>query len=258
MESLKNKNVFITGATSGIGKSCAYAFAQEGANVIISARRLDLIEQIGEDIRKKFDVKVHAFKLDVRKKEDVDNSVKLLPENFRRIDILVNNAGLGRGLSKFYDDNPNGWEEMIDTNVKGLLYVTHAVVQEMVERKNGHIINIGSLAGHEAYPKGAVYCATKFAVDAITKSLRMDLVDKHIRVSTIDPGMVETNFSVIRFYGDQEKAKNVYKGVKPLTGDDIAESVIFCASRPANVNIAEMLILAGTQASAAVLHREDL
>ena len=258
MESLKNKNVFITGATSGIGKSCAYAFAQEGANVIISARRLDLIEQIGEDIRKKFGVKVYAFKLDVRKKEDVDNSVKLLPENFRRIDILVNNAGLGRGLSKFYDDNPNGWEEMIDTNVKGLLYVTHAVVQEMVERKNGHIINIGSLAGHEAYPKGAVYCATKFAVDAITKSLRMDLVDKHIRVSTIDPGMVETNFSVIRFYGDQEKAKNVYKGVKPLTGDDIAESVIFCASRPANVNIAEMLILAGTQASAAVLHREDL
>lgn len=258
MESLKNKNVFITGATSGIGKSCAYAFAQEGANVIISARSLDLIEQIGEDIRKKFGVKVYAFKLDVRKKEDVDNSVKSLPENFRRIDILVNNAGLGRGLSKFYEDNPNGWEEMIDTNVKGLLYVTHAVVQEMVERKNGHIINIGSLAGHEAYPKGAVYCATKFAVDAITKSLRMDLVDKLIRVSTIDPGMVETNFSVIRFYGDQEKAKNVYKGVKPLTGDDIAESVIFCASRPANVNIAEMLILAGTQASAAVLHREDL
>lgn len=256
MESLKSKNVFITGATSGIGKSCAYAFAKEGANVIISARRLELIEQIGEDIRKKFGVKVHAFKLDVRKKEDVDDSVKSLPGNFKRIDILVNNAGLGIGLDKFYEDNPEGWEVMIDTNVKGLLYVTHAIVKEMVERESGHIINIGSLAGHEAYPKGAVYCATKFAVDAITKSLRMDLVEKHIRVSTIDPGMVETNFSTIRFYGDEEKAKNVYKGVDPLTGDDIAEAVIFCASRSANVNIAEMLILAGTQASATVVHRD--
>ncbi len=256
MTPLKNKNVFITGVTSGIGKSCAYAFAREGANVIISARRLALVEQIGEDIKNKFGVGVYAFKLDVRNKVEVDNSVRSLPEEFKRIDILVNNAGLGIGLDKFYEDNPEGWEAMIDTNVKGLLYVTYAVVKGMVERESGHVINIGSLAGHEAYPKGAVYCATKYAVDAITKSLRMDLVEKHIRVSSIDPGMVETNFSVIRFSGDEEKARNVYKGVKPLTGDDIAESVIFCATRPANVNIAEMLILAGTQASAMVVHRK--
>ncbi len=257
MASLKNKNVFITGVTSGIGKSCAYAFAAEGANLIISARRLSLVEQIGKDIRNKFGVKVHTFKLDVQNKAEVDNSIKSLPEEFKKIDILVNNAGLGIGLDKFYEDNPEGWDAMIDTNVKGLLYVTHAVVKGMVERESGHIINIGSLAGHEAYPKGAVYCATKFAVDAITKSLRMDLVEKHIRVSTIDPGMVETNFSMIRFRGDAEKAKNVYKGVDPLTGDDIADAVVFCASRPANVNIAEMLILAGTQASAMVVHREN-
>ena len=257
MASLKNKNVFITGVTSGIGKSCAYAFAAEGANLIISARRLSLVEQIGKDIRNKFGVKVHTFKLDVQNKTEVDNSIKSLPEEFKKIDILVNNAGLGIGLDKFYEDNPEGWEAMIDTNVKGLLYVTHAVVKGMVERESGHIINIGSLAGHEAYPKGAVYCATKFAVDAITKSLRMDLVEKHIRVSTIDPGMVETNFSMIRFRGDEQKAKNVYKGVDPLTGDDIADAVVFCASRPANVNIAEMLILAGTQASAVVVHREN-
>ena len=257
MASLKNKNVFITGVTSGIGKSCAYAFATEGANLIISARRLSLVEQIGKDIRNKFGVKVHTFKLDVQNKTEVDNSIKSLPEEFKKIDILVNNAGLGIGLDKFYEDNPEGWEAMIDTNVKGLLYVTHAVVKGMVERESGHIINIGSLAGHEAYPKGAVYCATKFAVDAITKSLRMDLVEKHIRVSTIDPGMVETNFSMIRFRGDEQKAKNVYKGVDPLTGDDIADAVVFCASRPANVNIAEMLILAGTQASAMVVHREN-
>ena len=258
MASLKNKNVFITGVTSGIGKSCAYAFAAEGANLIISARRLSLVEQIGKDIRNKFGVKVHTIKLDVQNKTEVDNSIKSLPEEFKKIDILVNNAGLGIGLDKFYEDNPEGWDAMIDTNVKGLLYVTHAVVKGMVERESGHIINIGSLAGHEAYPKGAVYCATKFAVDAITKSLRMDLVEKHIRVSTIDPGMVETNFSMIRFRGDAEKAKNVYKGVDPLTGDDIADAVVFCASRPANVNIAEMLILAGTQASAMVVHRENL
>ena len=258
MASLKNKNVFITGVTSGIGKSCAYAFAAEGANLIISARRLSLVEQIGKDIRNKFGVKVHTIKLDVQNKTEVDNSIKSLPEEFKKIDILVNNAGLGIGLDKFYEDNPEGWDAMIDTNVKGLLYVTHAVVKGMVERESGHIINIGSLAGHEAYPKGAVYCATKFAVDAITKSLRMDLVEKHIRVSTIDPGMVETNFSMIRFRGDAEKAKNVYKGVDPLTGDDVADAVVFCASRPANVNIAEMLILAGTQASAMVVHRENL
>lgn len=257
MKSLKGKKVFITGATSGIGKSCAYAFAKEGADVIINARRLNLLNEIAEDIRKKFGVKVFAFQLDVRNREEVINAVNSLPDEWKKIDILVNNAGLARGLNKFYEDNPDNWEEMIDTNIKGLLYVTHAVLPGMIERKFGHIINIGSIAGHEAYPKGAVYCATKHAVDAITRSLRMDTIDKNILVSVIDPGLVETNFSRIRFDGDEERAKNVYKGLTPLTGDDIAEAVIFCATRPPHVNIAQITLLAAQQASATIVHRNE-
>jgi 3-hydroxy acid dehydrogenase/malonic semialdehyde reductase len=257
MQSLKGKIVFITGCTSGIGKASAYAFAEQGANVIICARRLDLINEIAEDIRKKFVVKVHSFKLDVRKRDEVGKAIAALPEEFKNIDILINNAGLGRGLSKFYEDNPDGWEEMIDTNVKGLLYVTHFILPGMIERKSGHIINIGSIAGREAYPKGAVYCASKHAVDAITRSLRMDIIDKNILVSTIDSGLVETEFSKVRFYGDEEKAKNIYKGLTPLTGEDVADAVIYCATRPAHVNIAEMTLLAARQASATVVYREE-
>jgi NADP-dependent 3-hydroxy acid dehydrogenase YdfG len=256
VRSLKNKIIFITGATSGIGKSCAYAFAKEGANLIISARRKNLIDEIAEDLRKKYGVKVYSFELDVRNREAVIRSVNSLPEEFRAIDILINNAGLARGMNKFYEDNPDGWEEMIDTNVKGLLYVTHAILPGMIERKFGHIINIGSIAGHEAYPKGAVYCATKHAVDAITRSLRMDTVDKNILVSTIDSGLVDTGFSKIRFYGDEDKTKNVYKGLDPLTGDDVADAVVFCASRPPNVNIAEITLLAARQASATIAYRD--
>lgn len=257
MKSLKGKIVFITGATSGIGKSCAYAFAKEGANLIISARRINLLNEIAADIRTKFNVKVYTFELDVRDKNAVNDSVANLPVEWRSIDILINNAGLAKGLNKFYEDDPDGWDEMIDTNVKGLLYVAHAILPGMIERKSGHIINMGSIAGHEAYPRGAVYCATKHAVDAITRSLRMDTIDKNILVSTIDPGMVETNFSNIRFYGDTEKAKNVYKGLTPLTGDDIADAVIFCATRPPHVNIAEITLLASRQASATVVYREE-
>ncbi len=256
MESLNGKIVFITGASSGIGKSCAYAFAAKGANLIISSRRLELIEKVSEDIRSKYGVKVHTFNLDVRNKEHVDKTVANLPDEWKAIDILINNAGLGKGLNKFYEDDPNGWEEMIDTNVKGLLYVTKAILQGMIEREFGHIINIGSIAGHEAYPKGAVYCATKHAVDAITRSLRMDTIDKNILISTIDSGLVETNFSNIRFNGDTEKAKNVYKGLTPLTGDDVADAVVYCASRPAHVNIAEITLLASRQASATITYRE--
>ncbi|MBI1937788.1 MAG: SDR family NAD(P)-dependent oxidoreductase [Ignavibacteriales bacterium] len=256
MTSLGNKIVFITGATSGIGKSCAYAFAKEGAHLIISARRISLINEIAEGIRKTYNVKVHAFELDVRNKNKVLSAVNSLPEEWKPIDILINNAGLAKGLNKFYEDDPENWDEMIDTNVKGLLYVTHAILPGMIERKSGHIINIGSIAGHEAYPKGAVYCATKHAVDAITRSLRMDTVDKNIKVSTIDPGLVETNFSRIRFGGDDEKAKNVYKGLTPLTGDDVADAVIYCASRPAHMNVSEITLLASRQANATVVHRE--
>jgi len=180
-----------------------------------------------------------------------------LPDEWKRIDILINNAGLARGLNKFYEDNPDNWEEMIDTNIKGLLYVTYAILPGMIERKSGHIINIGSIAGHEAYPKGAVYCATKHAVDAITKSLRMDTIDKNILVSTIDPGLVETNFSRVRFDGDEEKAKAVYKGLTPLTGEDVADAVIFCATRPPHVNVAQITLLAAQQATATIVYRKE-
>lgn len=255
MKSLKNKNVFITGTSSGIGKACAYAFAEAGANVIISARSYDAIKEIAADLIKQFGIKAHPVKLDVRKRNEVEASIKNLPDEFKRIDILINNAGLGRGLNKFYEDNPDGWEEMIDTNVKGLLYVTYAVIHQMVEREEGHIINIGSIAGLEAYPKGSVYCATKSAVEAIAKSLKMDVVDKNIRVSNIDPGMVETGFSKIRFYGDEEKAKNVYKGITALTADDIADAALYVASRKPHVNISQLVIYPTAQASATVAHR---
>lgn len=255
MELLKNKNVFITGASSGIGKACAYAFAEAGANIIISARSIDKIKEIGEDIKNRFKVSVHAFQLDVRKRSEVEKSINSLPADFKRIDVLVNNAGLGRGLNKFFEDNPDGWEEMIDTNIKGLLYVSHAVIQQMVARESGHIINIGSIAGLEAYPKGSVYCATKAAVESIAKSIKMDVVDKNIRVSNIDPGMVETNFSMIRFYGDEEKAKNVYKGITALTPEDIADTAVFIASRKPHVNISQLVIYPTAQASATISHR---
>ncbi|MEG8946507.1 SDR family NAD(P)-dependent oxidoreductase [Rosettibacter firmus] len=257
MISLKNKIIFITGATSGIGKACAYAFAKEGANVIISARRKELLNEIADDIRTNHNVNVLPLMLDVRNRKEVFDTINSLTDEWKKIDILINNAGLARGLNKFYEDNPDNWEEMIDTNIKGLLYVTYAILPGMIERGFGHIINIGSIAGHEAYPKGAVYCATKHAVDAITKSLRMDTIDKNILVSTIDPGLVETNFSKIRFDGDEEKAKAVYKGLIPLTGEDVADAVIFCATRPPHVNIAQITLLASQQASATIVYRKE-
>lgn len=256
MESLKGKKVFITGASSGIGKACAFAFAKEGADLIISARRIEKINSIADELREKFNIKVHNMKLDVRDFAAVKESVNNLPDEFKKIDILVNNAGLGRGLNKVFEENPDGWNEMIDTNVKGLLNVTRVIVGGMVERGSGHVINIGSIAGHEAYSGGAVYCSTKHAVNAITKSLRLDVLDKGIRVSTVDPGLVETEFSVIRFYGDEEKAKNVYKGLDPLVGNDIAEGVLFCATRPPHVNINEIIIMPSVQASAFHVHKK--
>jgi NADP-dependent 3-hydroxy acid dehydrogenase YdfG len=256
MSRLTGKTVFITGATSGIGKSCAYAFANEGANIIITARRIEKLNEIAEDIKTKSSVNVLALKLDVQKRNEVKKVVSDLPEEWKKIDVLVNNAGLGRGLNKLYEDNPDGWDEMIDTNVKGLLYVTREIIPQMIERKEGHIIMIGSIAGREPYSNGAVYCATKFAVNAITRSLRLDVVDKNIRISTVDPGLVETNFSEVRFYGDSETAKNVYKGLKPLVGDDIADAVIYVATRPAHVNIAEMVVFPTAQAAATTVHRE--
>ncbi|MCB9209511.1 MAG: SDR family oxidoreductase [Ignavibacteriales bacterium] len=257
MKKLEGKIAFITGATSGIGKACAYALAEQGSNLILSARRTNLIEKIEEDIKAKYNVKTYALKIDVRNQKEVEWAVNSLPEKWKNIDILINNAGLAKGMNKLYEDDIENWEDMIDTNVKGLLYVTRAIVPGMVERKNGHVINIGSTAGHEAYPKGHVYCATKHAVDAITKGLRMDVVDKNIRVSTVDPGAVETNFSNVRFSGDKERAKSMYKGIIPLIAEDVAEAVLFCATRPPHANIAEIIMMPTQQASALVFHREE-
>lgn len=256
MEQLKNKIAFITGATSGIGRACAEEFAKDGASLILSARRLNQLNEFSESLKNKYGTKVYTFKLDVRNLNEVENSISALPEEWKAIDILINNAGLARGLDKIYEGNISDWEEMIDTNVKGLLYVTRQVLPLMVERLEGHIVNIGSTAGHEVYPKGNVYCASKFAVNALTQGIRIDTIDKNIRVTTVDPGMVLTNFSNVRFSGDAERANKVYEGVKPLTAEDIASIVLFCVTRPPHVNISEIIITPTQQASVAYIHRE--
>jgi 3-hydroxy acid dehydrogenase / malonic semialdehyde reductase len=255
MVSLRNRIVMITGASSGIGRACACAFAEEGADLILAARRASVLDEIATDLRGKHGVRVLVLPLDVRERSAVEHAIDALQDDWRDIDILVNNAGVPRGLEKLFVGNPDDWEEMIDTNVKGLLYVTRAVVPGMVARTRGHIINIGSIAGHEAYPNGAVYNASKFAVDAITKSLRMDLVDTPLRVSTVDPGMVKTNFSVVRFHGDTARAEKVYENIEALTGDDVAQAVVFCATRPPHVSVNQIVIMPTAQASATIVHR---
>ncbi len=254
---LNNKIVFITGATSGIGKACAVDFAREGADLILCARRIEKIEQLSEKIKKDFGVKVYSFQLDVRNKNAVKKSVASFPDEWKKIDILVNNAGLAKGFSKMDNGDTDDWEEMIDTNVKGLLYVSREVLPLMVKRNQGHVINIGSLAGHEVYPNGNVYCATKFAVHAISKGIRFDLLDKKIRVTTIAPGLVETEFSEVRFSGDKERAKKIYEGFQPLSAEDISNLVLFAATRPQHVNINEILVTPTAQASTTMVLRES-
>jgi 3-hydroxy acid dehydrogenase / malonic semialdehyde reductase len=255
MTNLKNVIVFITGASSGIGLSCARSFAREGAKLILAARRKQKLDTAADEIRKTYGTEILTLELDVRRQPNVERAVQGLPAAWQQIDILVNNAGLSRGLDKLFEGKLQDWEEMIDTNVKGLLYVSRAVIPGMVARKRGTIINIGSIAGHEVYPGGNVYCATKFAVDALTRGLRFDLVDTPIRVCTVDPGLVETEFSMVRFRGNEERAKAVYQNLAPLTGDDVAETVLFCATRPPHVQIAEVIILPTNQASATLVHR---
>lgn len=257
MYSLKNKVVLITGASSGIGKACAYSFAKEGAKLILTARRDEILKEIQNDLKEKYNTKSIIYSLDVRSFEQVKNTFDNLPDDFKTIDILINNAGLGKGLNKIQDGNIEDWDTMIDTNVKGLLYVTRVVIPQMVERKSGHIINIGSIAGHAAYPKGNVYCASKFAVDAITKSLRIDLLGYNIRVSTVDPGLVETNFSNVRFNGDTEKAKSIYKGIIPLVSEDISDAVLYCATRPPHVNIGQIVLTPTAQVNAVHIDRKE-
>jgi serine 3-dehydrogenase len=253
---MANKIVFITGASSGIGQACARVFAQNGSKLILCARRDKRIHKLAEKLKKEYQTDSYVFTLDVRQRTAVKEAINALPRPWSAIDILINNAGLARGLTKLFEGQIDDWEEMIDTNIKGLLFVSRAVIPGMIKRGKGHIINIGSIAGHEVYPMGNVYCGSKFAVDAITKGLRVDLVGTPLRVSTVDPGMVETEFSIVRFHGDEKKAKNVYKGIKPLTGEDIADAVFYCASRPAHVQIAEMIIFPTAQRSATVVGRE--
>ncbi len=254
---LKNKIVFITGASSGIGKACAELFATEKANLILAARRIEKLKRLSETLKKKHKIKIKYFQLDVRNLEEVKKSISSFETEWKKIDILINNAGLARGFSKIYEGDTVAWEEMIDTNIKGLLFVTRQVLPSMVKREKGHIINIGSIAGHEVYANGNVYCATKFAVNALNQSIRIDVMDKNIKVSTIDPGMVETEFSIVRFSGDKTKAKNVYTGLKPLTAIDIANSVLFCATQPSHVNINEIIITPTAQASATQAYRKQ-
>jgi len=250
-----NKVVMITGATSGIGMACARKFAENGDRLILTGRNEDRLADIKKElVAQGADVLTLAF--DVRDREKASQAVKTLPAEWQEIDVLVNNAGLALGLEPEYEGNLDDWETMIDTNVKGLLTMTRLVVPGMVQRNSGHIINVGSVAGDAAYAGGNVYCATKAAVKALTDGLRIDVAHTAIRVTNLKPGLVETNFSNIRFHGDTERAANVYKGVKPLTGDDIADVAVYASNAPAHVQIAEVLILATHQASGSVIVRK--
>ena len=253
---LKGKIVFVTGASSGIGAATALAFATEGARLLLAARRADRLAKVAAAVTERGAEAVHTISLDVRDGKAVQKAIDALPAEWAAIDILVNNAGLSRGLEKLYQGKTEDWEEMIDTNVKGLLYVTRAVVSGMVERGRGHVINLGSTAGELTYPGGAVYCATKAAERAINDGLRQDVLGTPIRVTTVDPGMVMTDFSLVRFHGDQERAASVYKNIQPLNAEDVAEVIVWAASRPEHVNIARVLLTPVQQANSLLFHRE--
>lgn len=250
------KTAFITGASSGIGAACARKFAENGYRLILNARNEEKLNAVADSLRKEFNTEILLLIFDVREREIARRAIAELPTEWQDIDVLVNNAGLALGLEKEYVGDFADWDTMIDTNIKALLSITRFVVPGMVSRGKGHIINIGSVAGDVAYPNGAVYCATKAAVKTLSDGLRMDLVETPIRVTNIKPGLVETNFSVTRFHGDKERADNVYKGIKPLTGADIADCVWFAASAPAHVQIAEVLVLATHQASGSLTYRQ--
>ena len=251
-----NKTVFITGASAGIGAACARLLAAQGYRLILAARRMDRLAALADELKQAHGTEIHQVELDVRSRQAVERSLADLPAAWQQIDVLINNAGLSQGLEPIQTGDPDDWDRMIDTNLKGLLYVTRAVVPGMVERQSGHIVNIGSIAAKEVYPNGNVYCATKHAVDALTQGMRIDLLDDGIKVTAIHPGMVETEFSVVRFKGDEERAAAVYHNLEPLVADDIAEAVWFALSRPPHVNINDMLIMPTIQASATQINRK--
>jgi 3-hydroxy acid dehydrogenase / malonic semialdehyde reductase len=254
---LQDQVVLVTGASSGIGQACAQAFAAAGAHLILAARRTDRLHRLAIALQAEFGVQTQVLPLDVCDRTQVETQLQSLPEPWSKIDVLINNAGLSRGLHKLYEGSIQDWEEMIDTNIKGLLYVTRSLVPGMVERQKGHIINIGSIAGHQTYPNGNVYCATKAAVRAISEGLKQDLLGTPIRVSSVDPGLVETEFSHVRFRGDTDRAEKVYQHLTPLTPADVADVVLFCATRSAHVNVSEVLLLPTDQSGATLVHRHE-
>ena len=250
-----NKTILITGASSGIGEGCARKFASQGARLILNSRSADKLTALAEELKEKYDAECYVMPFDVCNRESAAAALNALPQEWKSIDVLVNNAGLAIGVDKEYEGNLDEWDVVIDTNVKALLSMTRLVVPGMVERGRGHIINIGSIAGDAAYPGGSVYCATKAAVKALSDGLRIDLVDTPLRVTNIKPGLVETNFSVVRFRGDKERADNVYRGIKPLTGDDIAEVAYFAASAPEHMQVAEILVMPTYQATGSIVSK---
>ena len=252
-----NKTVLITGASSGIGEGCARKFASQGARIILNARNAQKLEALALELKEKYNSECYVLPFDVCDRKTAIESLESLPYEWKSIDILINNAGLAVGVDKEHEGSLDEWDVVIDTNVKALLSMTRIVVPGMVERGRGHIINIGSIAGDAAYPGGSVYCATKAAVKALSDGLRIDLVDTPLRVTNIKPGLVETNFSVVRFRGDQEKADNVYKGIHALTGDDIAEVAYFAASAPEHMQVAEILVMPTNQASGTIVSKKN-
>ncbi|MCB2221409.1 MAG: SDR family oxidoreductase [Bacteroidetes bacterium] len=249
------KTAIITGATSGIGKACAERFAKEGYNVIITGRRENRLSEMKEQLESDFGIQVLPMCFDVQKREAVERAIGAIPDKWQKIDVLVNNAGLALGLNPIHEGQFDDWDTMIDTNIKGLLYMSNLVSKLMIKNGHGHIIHIGSIAGREAYPNGNVYCATKHAVDGLTKAMRIDLMKHNIRVTQIAPGAVETEFSEVRFKGDTTRAEKVYEGYQPLTGKDIADAVYYASSLPEHVNINDLLIMPMAQANATTFNR---
>jgi hypothetical protein len=255
MATLQGKTVLITGASSGIGRATAIAFAREGARLLVCARRLEPLEELRQTVAAAGAPAAHTFQLDVQNRSEVEAAIASLPADWKDIDVLVNNAGLSRGLAKLYEDDSQNWEEMIDTNIKGLLYVTRSVVPGMVARGRGHVINLGSTAAYITYANGAVYCATKAAEKSISEGLKIDLMGTPVRVTSVDPGMVETDFSKVRFRGDEERAAKVYQNITPLQPEDVADAIVWAASRPAHVNIHTVVMTTIDQANSTVFNR---
>ncbi len=253
--SLIDKTVLITGASSGIGEACAYTFAQAGARLILLARRRERLEEIAHTLHEQYGAKVLTLELDVRDREAITSTLTHIPSEFSDVDFLINNAGLSRGLDTLQNGDYVNWEEMIDTNIKGLLWVTRAVLPKMIEKGDGMVINIASIAGRQAYPNGNVYCASKAGVKMLSEALQFDVNGTGVRITNIDPGLVETEFSLVRFRGDEKRASTVYKGYTPMTGEDVAEAVLFCATRPLHVSIHDMLIMPTAQASTQMVHK---